>query len=464
MARAIWLAAAMVSLVPFSAAAVERDSPQGQAALSLYRDIVGIRSAAGQGKVPEVAARIAADLKAAGFADEDIKIVPMGETAYLIARYRGSGKARPIAFLGHMDIVDARPADWQFDPFTLREEGGDFLGRGSLDNKLGVAQLTRAFADLKMAGFVPNRDLYLGFSGDEETGMATTRALVEVLKPMNVEFALNSDAGGGFLTPDGKAAAHGTQVAEKTFATFDVTITNPGGHSSRPRPDNAIYQLADLLKRVEAYRFPIEANAATRAQFRALASNMPADIAAVMRRFADNPADAEAGAALAANPETMHMIMTTCVATMLNAGHAENALPQRATATINCRIFPGTEVSTVADALKAAGGNPAAEWNVRDEPRASPVSEPRADVLAAVNKALAVDYPGVKTSIYQESGGTDGKWFRIAGIPTYGIGMVFMDPAKMRAHGLDENAPVASFYNGLDYWPVLIRELAGKKR
>lgn len=464
MARAVWLAAALASLIPLPAAAIDRDSPQGQAALSLYRDIVGIRSAAGLGKVPEVAARIAADLKAAGFADEDVKIVPMGETAYLIARYKGSGKGRPIAFLGHMDIVDARPADWKFDPFVLREEDGDFLGRGSLDNKLGVAQLTRTFADLKKAGFVPSRDLYLAFSGDEETGMATTRALVEALKPANVEFALNSDAGGGFLAPDGKATAHGTQVAEKTFATFDVTITNPGGHSSRPRPDNAIYQLAELLKRVEAHRFPIEANSATRAQFRALAGSMPADVAAVMRRFADNPADAEAGAALAANPETMHMVMTTCVATMLNAGHAENALPQRATATVNCRIFPGTEVSAVEAVLKTAGGNPAAEWKVRDDPRASPVSEARPDVLAAVNKALAVDYPGAKTTIYQESGGTDGKWFRIAGVPTYGIGAVFMDPAKMRAHGLDENAPVASFYNGLDYWPALIRELAGKKR
>ena len=449
-----------------SAAAMDRSDPRAVEALSLYRDIVGLRSAAGHGKVPDVARRIAADLKAAGFAETDISIVAMGETAYLLARYAGKKgtKARPVAFLGHMDVVDARPEDWKFDPFALREAGGDFLGRGSIDNKLGVAQLTRAFADLKRAGFVPDRDLYLAFSGDEETGMATTRALVDALKPMNVDYALNSDAGGGYLTPTGKAGAHGTQIAEKTFATFDVTIRNEGGHSSRPRLDNAIYQLAELLRRVEAHRFPIEANAATRANFRTLAASMPPAVAAMMRRFGDNPADAEAGAALAASPDTMHMIMTTCVATMLDAGHAENALPQRATATINCRIFPGTEVGTVAAALKSVGGNADAEWAVRDAPRASPVSEPRADVIAAVNKALAIHYPGVTTTPYQESGGTDGKWFRIGGIPTYGVGAAFMEPAKIRAHGLDENAPVASFFNGLDYWPTLIRELTGKKR
>lgn len=463
------LSAAMLCLAAPIANAAAPESPQGTAALSLYRDIVGIRSAAGLGKVPEVALRVAADLKAAGFADADIRIVPMGETAYLLARYPGKAgsKKRPIAFLGHMDVVDAKPEDWSFDPFVLREKDGDFLGRGSLDNKMGIAHLTRAFVDLKTSGFVPDRDLYLAFSGDEESGMVTTRALVDALKPVQPEYALNSDAGGGALGPDGKPFGYGMQVAEKTFATFDVTIRNEGGHSSRPRKDNAIYDLAALLKNVEALKFPIMANSVTRTSFGGMAQELKSSqpqVAEMLRRFAANPDDAEAANALAASEEFEPEVRTTCVATMLNAGHAENALPQRAIATVNCRIFPGVEVSTVKAALEQAGGNPKAEWVTRGTPTASPISEPRPDVTAAVTSALALHTPGIKPTPYQESGGTDGIWFRIAGIPTYAVSPIFMDMAKMRAHGLDENAPTASFYNGLDYWPHLIRTLAGGKK
>jgi len=463
------LSAAVLCLAAPMANAAAPGSPQGTAALSLYKDIVEIRSAAGHGKVPEVAARVVKDLKAAGFADADIKVVPMGETVYLIARYPGKAgsKKQPVAFLAHMDVVDAKPEDWSFDPFVLREKDGDFLGRGTLDNKMGVAHLTRAFADLKTSGFVPDRDLYLGFSGDEETGMATTRALVDALKPAKLEYALNSDAGGGALAPDGKPFGYGMQVAEKTFATFDVTIRNEGGHSSRPRKDNAIYDLAALLKNVETLKFPIQANSVTRASFGAMAKELKASqpqVAEMLRRFSENPNDAEAAAALSSSEEFEPEMRTTCVATMLNAGHAENALPQRAIGTVNCRIFPGVEVATVQAALEQAGGNPKAEWKVRGTPTASPVSEPRPDVTAAVKSALALHYPGVVITPYQESGGTDGMWFRIAGVPTFAVSPIFMDMKKMRAHGLDENAPVASFYNGLDYWPHLIKTLAGGKK
>ncbi|MBB4631578.1 M20/M25/M40 family metallo-hydrolase [Sphingosinicella soli] len=463
------LSAAMLCLAAPMANAAAPESPQGAAALSLYRDIVEIRSAAGHGKVPEVAARAVKDLKAAGFADADIKTVPMGETAYLLVRYPGKAgsRKRPVAFLAHMDVVDANPEDWSFDPFVLREKDGDFLGRGTIDNKMGVAHLTRAFADLKTSGFVPDRDLYLAFTGDEETGMVTTRALVDALKPMKLEYALNSDAGGGALRPDGKPMGYGMQVAEKTFATFDVTIRNEGGHSSRPRKDNAIYDLAALLKNVEALKFPIMANSVTRTTFAARAKQMqPAQpqVAEMLRRFSENPDDAEAAAALSSNAELEPEMRTTCVATMLSAGHAENALPQRASAAVNCRIFPGVDVATVQAALEQAGGNPKAEWKVRGTPTASPISEPRPDVTAAVKSALSPHYPGVAVMPYQESGGTDGMWFRIAGVPTYAISPLFMDMKKMRAHGLDENAPVASFYNGLEYWPHLIRTLAGSSK
>ncbi len=467
--KAIILSAATLCLAAAAAHAAAPNSPQGTAALSLYKDIVEIRSAAGHGKVPEVAARVVKDLKAAGFADADIKVVPMGETVYLVARYAGKpgSKKRPIAFLGHMDVVDANREDWSFDPYVLREKDGDFLGRGTLDNKMGIAHLTRAFADLKTSGFVPDRDLYLGFSGDEETEMLTTRALVDALKPVKPEYALNSDAGGGALSPEGKALAYGMQVAEKTYVTFDVTIRNEGGHSSRPRMDNAIYDLAGLLKGVEALQFPAMTNSVTRATLEVRAKELDASqpaLAATLRRFLANPNDAEAVNTLRAIDEFRPDIATTCVATKLAAGHADNALPQRAVATINCRIFPGVPVAEVQAALEKAGNTPGATWTTRSTQVESPISEPRPDVTAAVKAALALHNPGVPVVPYQEAGGTDGMWFRIAGIPTYAISPVFMDMSKMRAHGLDENAPVASFYNGLDYWPHVIKTLAGGKK
>ncbi len=446
------------------AIAVEADSPEGVAARALYSDIINIRSAAGQGLVQKVAERAAADLRAAGFTDADIRIVPMDETVYMIVKYAGEGDRAPLLFMAHMDVVDALAKDWVHDPFTLREEDGNFLGRGTVDNKMGVAHLTRAFADLKASGFVPDRDLYLAFSGDEETGMETTKAMVADLAPLKPEYALNSDAGGAEIGADGKIEGYGLQVAEKTFATFDVTVTNPGGHSSRPRGDNAIYDLTAILEKVKALRFPVRANSVTRDYFRTVAGNIAdPEMAAVMLRFAGDPDDAEAGAALYANPETQRSVATTCVATMLDAGHAENALPQSATATVNCRIFPGVEVSEVKARLEETStGMDHARWAVRGEPTASPVSEPRADVTAAVEAALALKYPGIKATPYQEAGGTDGIWTRRAGIPTYAVSPIFMRPENGGLHGLDENAPVDSFYFGLDYWPALIRSVASR--
>ena len=460
MKRAFLLAAA-VAMLSVPAQAAEPGSAEGQAALNLYRDVIALRTAEGQGKVPEMAARLTADLKAAGFRDEDIHFEPMGETGYLTVRYAGRGKEKPIAFLGHMDVVDARPEDWESDPFTLREVDGDFVGRGSLDNKFGVVQLTRAFATLKKSGYVPDRELYLAFSGDEETGQETTQAMVEALKPAGLEYALNSDAGGGQLTPDGKPLGYGMQVAEKTYATFEVEVRNEGGHSSRPRADNAIYDLADILKRVQGHSFPPSANPVVRNYLRDMAAVAPAGEAAMMRRVADDPDDREAVEALSQSPELNATLRTTCVATMLDAGHAENALPQRAKATVNCRILPGVPVEEVQAELERIGGNPEATWTALNDPSASPISEPRADVTAAVESALGMRFPGMKATPYQESGGTDGKYFRIAGVPTFAVNGAFMDMGRMRAHGLNELVPVSEFYANLDYWPALIKNVSG---
>ena len=319
-----------------------------QTALEIYRHIISIRSAAGHGKVPEVANYLADRFRDGGFGDEDIHVLPQtlstgAETASLVVRYEGNDSSgrEPILLIAHMDIVDALPKDWQRDPFTLVEENGYFFGRGTLDDKFGIATLTTTFLRLKAEGFVPSRDLIIAFSGDEETGMETTHALATTRRDLtDAEYVLNADGGGGFLDHDGNAIAYMIQAAEKTYATFELTIRNPGGHSSLPRPDNAIYELATVLKNIEAYTFPAQINDITRVYFEKSADVVPGVVGDAMKRFASNPDDQEAQAILSQLPSQNGVTRTTCVATMLSAGHAENALPQSATATVNCRIFP----------------------------------------------------------------------------------------------------------------------------
>jgi len=425
-----------------------------------------MRTSEGHGEAPKMAAYLAGELRKAGFAKDDIHILPKDETAALIVRFRGDGSSgkKPILFLAHMDVVDARPEDWELNPFELTEKDGYFFGRGVDDNKYGVMSLTQTFIRLKNEGFTPSRDLVLAFSGDEESGMVTTRMMAYDRKDLtDAEFALNSDAGGGELDPDGAPVAYGVQAAEKTFATFDVTARNPGGHSSRPRSDNAIYDLVHALEKIEAYKFPVMSNEITRASFALTGAALGGETGEAMVAFAKNPENKKAQKVLAADPATVGQTRTTCVATMLNAGHAENALPQMATAAVNCRIFPGMTVEDVQQKLAAAVGNPALEIVVRGEPTVSPVSEMRDDVTAALSKAVHARFPGLPIGAYMESGGTDGMHFRKAGVPTLAMSPIFMKSSDMFAHGLNERLPVESFYGGLDHWMIIIKDLAGPK-
>jgi carboxypeptidase PM20D1 len=348
-----------------TAAAAGQRSADELAARELYSTIIGFRTARGHQQVPAMVAYLKGEFLKAGFAESDISVTDYdsdGEpTQGLIVRYAAKGKpsAGPIVLLGHMDVVEALPEDWERPPFTLTEEDGYFFGRGTLDNKYGIASLSHTFIRLKQEGWAPGRDLYLVFSGDEETGMITTRAqaklVAETIKPALV---LNGDAGGIRLTEDFKPIMFGVQAAEKTFATFELTVTNPGGHSSRPRKDNAIYELASALKAIEAYRFPIRDSAITRGSFAEMGKITPGPLGEAMLAFARNPADEAAHATLLASPATATLLSTTCVATMLKGGHAENALPQSATATVNCRIFPGEGGAAATEtALKKAIGN-----------------------------------------------------------------------------------------------------------
>ena len=458
----VWCLTAL--LLSHNAVAVDRDSEHAEKALEIFTRIIPMETSKNLGQVPGMARYLADELLAAGFAEEDVEVLPLGETASLVVTYRGdgsSGKA-PIALLAHMDVVEALASDWVRPPFELTRDDEYFYGRGTNDNKFGITQLISTFIRLKKEGYVPNRDLIIAFSGDEETGMMTTRMLAKRPDILKAEFALNSDAGGGRLNDDGRAVIYAIQAAEKTYATWEVTVRNPGGHSSRPRADNAIYELSQVIKNIQDFKFPVQWTEMTLAFFEDTGEKLGGEVGEAMVRFANNPKDQAAIDRLAMEPEYVGSTRTTCVVTMLKAGHAENALPQSATATVNCRIFPGTPVAEIQQVLQRVAGDPNAKFVMLGDPTESPVSQLRADVKAAVGKAIHARQPGLGMIAYMESGGTDGMHFRSAGIPTWGVSGLFINPRYMFAHGLNERLLIDSFYGALDHWSIIIRELAGE--
>lgn len=465
--RIVLFSAALFLAAPV-AAAQERTEFE-QATRELYQSVIEIRSAKGQGHVPELVDYLVGQLKAGGFADGDIRVTDHeidGEKVQdLMVWFRAAGtpKQKPIVLLAHMDVVDALPDTWTRYPFELIEEEGYFFGRGTADNKYGVTSLIATFLRLKAEGFEPDRDLVLALSGDEETGMITTRAQANyVAEHIDPAYVLNADAGGYSLDPDGKALFYAVQGAEKTYATFELTVSNPGGHSSAPRADNAIYELADALKKVEAYRFPVMSSPLTRASLQAAGEQTPGPLGDAMRAFAADPDDAAAVAVLRADPSTVGTTGTTCVATMLRGGHAENALPQRATATVNCRIFPGVGIEATERALKDAIGNDEVRFKLISDLVESPESELPGEVMSALGTALAArGLEGLPVFPSMSSGGTDGMFYRNLGYDTLGVGGGASKPNDTFAHGLNERMLVDAFYDGLDHWYVMLKDLAG---
>ncbi len=457
-----FLLAASLALSSSSAFAADTRTQNELHAREIFAKLISYKTSVGLGQVPAMAGYLADQFRTAGFAESDIHVLPLGETASLVVRYPGDGSGgKPILLLAHMDVVTAKPEDWQRDPFTLIEENGYFFGRGTSDVKDGIATLTATFLRLKAEGFKPTRDLVIVFSGDEETEMATIQDLVKNhRKLIDAEYALNSDGGGGNLNANGKALTFGVQAAEKTYASFELTVRNAGGHSSLPRADNAIYELADALKRVQAYQFPVSWNEITVAAFRAAGQATAGQVGEAMTRFANDQTDTAAIKMLSAEPGEVGRIRTTCIPTLLRGGHADNALPQSATATINCRIFPGVAVQAVQKTLQDAAGKNVEVVSI-GAPTASDASPLRPDVMAAVAKAVHARYPGTPIVPSQESGATDGLYLRAAGIPTYGVSGMVMKESDYFAHGLNERIPVDGFYNGLEHWHVLVTELAG---
>jgi acetylornithine deacetylase/succinyl-diaminopimelate desuccinylase-like protein len=457
------LGAFLVCAVSVDARAQALGQAERESALEIFRRVISFDTSVDGGQNPAMAADLAERFRAGGFAADDVHVLPLGDTAGLLVRYRGNGaEARPILLIAHMDVVPARREEWERDPFTLIEEDGHFFARGASDNKAGIVHLTQTFLSLSAEGFLPERDLLIWFSGDEETTGATTQALVAEHRELigEPEYALNADAGGGQIDAQG-AVLYALQTAEKTYASFTFTVRNEGGHSSVPRADNAIYTLAEALQRLRAFQFPMQWNDTTIGGFRAAGQADPSPAGRAARRFADHPGDRTAARAMSFSPFYNSMLRTTCVATMLAAGHAENALPQTATATVNCRIFPGVSVDDVASELRAIAGENVeiAQLGASSASEASPL---RADILAATARAVRTVHANAELAPFMSAGATDGLYLRAAGIPTYGVGGLISPDEDDFAHGLNERVAVGAFYNGLTHWRVLLTELVGR--
>ena len=440
--------------------------PFGKKAFEIYKTSVEMRTANGQHQVPALARYLASEFKKGGFPEEDIHILEIEDTAALVVRYRGDNSLgkKPISISAHMDVVDALREDWDRDPFTLIEENGYYFGRGTVDDKLGMTAVTIGFLRLKAEGWVPGRDLIIAFSGDEETNMASTKALVNEYRELtDSEFVLNADAGGASIPElGGRPASFGMQAAEKTYVTWDLTVRNSGGHSSRPREDNAIYDLAQALIKIQHYTFPVSYNDLTLAYFKGMGARTQGELGKAMRNFSDNPKDTAAIATLRSNSSFVGTVGTTCVATMLRAGHAENALPQSATATVNCRVFPGAGVDETLSQLRVVVNNPSVKFILLDEVTGTDASPLREDVIAALQKAIDIKYPGLEIIPSMSSGGTDGMHFRAAGIPSYGVNGHYGKSSDSFSHGLNERVLVENFYDNIAHWYVLLRSIAGK--
>ena len=429
--------------------------------LDLLKHAIAFRTVQGPGnQTPQFAAYLKDQLVAGGFAPDDVTITPVDDTAFLVARYRGSDpKLKPLLLSGHMDVVEAKPADWQRDPFTPVIENGYIYGRGATDMKFADAELIATLVDLKRQKFTPKRDVILVLSGDEETTMKTTQLLAA--KFPDAYMLLNADGGGGSLSEDGKPQYFILEGAEKAYGDYTLTITNPGGHSSAPRKENAIYEMAAVLTRIGQHQFTPQLNEITKAYFLAAADRADPRTAAAMRAFAADPTDKDAIATLTADPEEVGHIGTTCVATMVDGGHALNALPQRVTANINCRIFPGTSFQQVQDELTRVAAEPKLQIQFIDVgTTASPASPMRKDVTDAVRAGLDLAYKGVPIVPGQASGASDSMWFRVRGVPSYGVAPIFIKDSDDFSHGLNERTQLFNIAPGVAYWKIVIQRLS----
>jgi acetylornithine deacetylase/succinyl-diaminopimelate desuccinylase-like protein len=436
---------------------------------SLYRELVETNTALSEGDCTLAAQKMAAHLRAAGFPDSDLHAFSVPEhpkEGGLVAVLPGTdSKAKAVLMLAHIDVVEAKRADWTRDPFKLVEENGYFYGRGTVDDKSMAAIWVDTMARFKKTGFHPRRTLKMALTCGEETAGAFNGAeyLAKNRRDLiDAAFAVN-EGGAGMLDASGKPLYLGIQVGEKLPQNYTLEVTNPGGHSSRPVPDNAIYHLAHALVRVEGYDFPVTLNDTTRDFFTRMATIRGGEQGAAMKAIIANPGDAAARALLERDPGWNSILHTTCVATMLDAGHATNALPQRARANVNCRIFPGTTPEQVRQTLIQTIADPKVSVTI-PETRSAAAPPPPLDpkVLGPAEALAARMFPGVPQVRMMQAGGTDGAFLTPVGIPTYGISGMFLERDLNGIHGLNEKAGVAPLYKSRDYLFELIKIYANQ--
>ncbi len=436
-----------------------------QLAREIYKEMVEIRSGYTTGSTTPIAEGVAARLRAAGFPDSDIFVGGASpKKANLVVRYHGTGPLKPLLLLAHTDVVEANREDWSTDPFQFIEKDGYFYGRGTSDDKAQAAVWIANLIRYRREGFKPNRDIIVALTADEEGG-GPYNGVIWLLKNkrelIDADLCLNE--GGGGVMVSGKKIANNIQVSEKTYADFKLEVHNKGGHSSVPVPDNAIYRLSTALERLSRFGFPLKTDEVTRAYFRQMAKVEDGSLKDDLVKIADGSPEVSRDAmqhVAAISPRWNSMLRTTCVATELAGGHALNALPQLATANINCRIFPGDSIETVQKALRLAIGDDQVGIHVEGEVGVGPVSSLRQDVLKAVARISDSMWPGVVTIPVMSTGATDGRYLRVAGIPTYGVSGFFGDRDDVRAHGRDERMNVASFYEGQAFLYQLVKELS----
>jgi acetylornithine deacetylase/succinyl-diaminopimelate desuccinylase-like protein len=464
----IALLAAAVSIFPatFSPAAAEAMSPQQQFAFDIYKELVEINTVTATGDTALAAEAMAARLRTAGFADEDIHVFsPAPHKGNLVARLRGSGARKPILLLAHLDVVPANREDWSVDPFKLTEQDGYYYARGSGDDKYMAAAFVTNLIRYKQEGYKPDRDIIVALETDEEILDRDALGIQWLLKNhrdlIDAEFALNE--GGGVGLKDGKPIRNSVQTSEKVSLSYQLEVKNKGGHSSVPSRDNAIYRLAEGLVRLSKFSFPLKLNETTRAYFERTAQFEGEQTAADMRTVLSDKPDPAAMSfvRLAANPVYNAQLRTTCVATMLQGGHAVNALPQLATAKVNCRIMPGESVDEVKATLERVLADDQIAVTQLDQPVLSAPSALHEEIMGSIEKLTKEFWPTAVVLPTMSAGATDGSYLRNAGIPTYGHSGLAGDVNDIRAHGKDERVLIKSFYQGEDYLYRLVKLLSG---
>jgi len=433
----------------------------------IYRELVEINTTESTGDTVRAAEAMAARLRAGGLPAADVRVLSSGpRKGNLVARLRGTGALRPLLLIAHIDVVEAKAEDWDFDPFRLQEVDGYFRGRGTIDDKamasIFVANLIRYVAE----GFTPDRDIILALTTDEELSDSPhdgARWLLDHHRDLiDAELAINE--GGGAALKDGRPARMSVQLAEKVYQSFRLEVKDPGGHSSLPRRDNPIYRLAQGLGRLAKYDFPVQLNAVTRAYFEKAAATEDGDVAAAIASLLAGSSDPQALAPLSERAPYNAQIRTTCVATLLEAGHAENALPQTVRSTVNCRIMPGEPVTEVERTLVRVIDDPKIAVIPIGKAVLSPPSRLNPELMAAVERLTAQMWPGVPVIPTMSAGYTDSRWLRNAGIPAYGVSGLFSDPGRNGVHGLNEQIGVKELYAGKEFLYRLVKALAVKSR